>query len=255
MRIRTAGARAACATRRVSSPTLVKPAYIGLATLGLGLVAGPLLAHEEDIEEVVVTGRATSLIGVAASASQGLIGKEDLSARPTLRAGELLEVIPGAAVTQHSGPGKANQYFLRGFNLDHGTDFAAFVDGVPLNLPTHGHGQGYLDLNPVIPELVRTVDFGKGPYYADIGDFSSAGYARYTLDEELARPLIKATVGENGFYRTVLAGSRGFGEETAVLAALELQQYDGPWQLDNDAAKVNGFVRASTHLGDTYLSL
>ena len=227
------------------------------ALLSTLLITAPALAHEDDVEEeVVVTGRATSLVGVANSASQGIIGQDDLAARPTLRVGELLEVIPGAAVTQHSGPGKANQYFLRGFNLDHGTDFAGFVDGVPLNLPTHGHGQGYLDLNPIIPELVRTVDFGKGPYYADVGDFSSAGYARYNLAQALDRPVIEATVGEFGFYRTVLAGSRTIGgDDTTILGALELQQYDGPWELDNDAAKLNAFARLSGHVGDTFLSV
>ncbi|MEO0422006.1 MAG: TonB-dependent receptor [Pseudomonadota bacterium] len=213
-------------------------------------------AHEEEVdEEVVVTGRSTSLIGVASSASQGFIGQDDLAARPTLRVGELLEAIPGAAVTQHSGPGKANQYFLRGFNLDHGTDFAGFVDGIPLNLPTHGHGQGYLDLNPIIPELVQTVDFGKGPYYADIGDFSSAGYARYNLKDSLAAPVIEATVGEFGFYRAVLAGSKQFAGDANILGALELEQYDGPWELDNDAQKLNAFARISGHVGDTFLSL
>ena len=83
-----------------------------------------------------------------------------------------LEVVPGLIVTQHSGEGKANQYFLRGFNLDHGTDLAIKVDGMPVNMPTHGHGQGYADINFLIPELIQSVNVRKGPYYADVGDFS-----------------------------------------------------------------------------------
>ena len=82
--------------------------------------------------------------------------------RPVLRTGELLEVVPGLIVTQHSGSGKANQYFLRGFNLDHGTDLATSVDGVPVNMPTHAHGQGYTDINFVIPELVRVDRVSQG---------------------------------------------------------------------------------------------
>ena len=128
-------------------------------------------------EPVVVVGRSDSLVGVAESASQGTVGATQLEERPLLRPGEVLETVPGMIVTQHSGDGKANEYFLRGFNLDHGTDFATSVDGVPVNLPTHAHGQGYTDLNFMIPELVEAVNYKKGVYYADEGDFSSAGAA------------------------------------------------------------------------------
>jgi len=195
-------------------------------------------------EEVVITGRATPLIGRSTRPSAGHVGASELMARPLLRAGELLEVVPGSAVTQHSGTGKANQYFLRGFNLDHGTDFAAFLDGVPLNLRTHGHGQGYLDLNPIIPELVDSISYGKGPYYADVGDFSSAGYARYALKSHLHENFVRVGGGEYGWYRGV------GGLSTAVaggdlLAGIEAQHYDGPWRLDENAHKVNGLVRYS----------
>jgi len=131
-----------------------------------------------DLDSITVFDRSTSLIGSSVSASEGYIGQADLEYRPILRSGEVLESIPGLVVTQHSGTGKANQYFLRGFNLDHGTDFATFVDGMPVNMPTHGHGQGYTDINFVIPELIETIHFQKGPYYAEVGDFASAGSAR-----------------------------------------------------------------------------
>ena len=142
------------------------------------LCVGEVSAHEqhgEVLEEVVVYGRSTQLIGSASSASEGLVGYQDIQLPPLLRVGELVEAVPGMVATQHSGTGKANQYFLRGFNLDHGTDFSATMDGVPLNMRTHGHGQGYLDLNPMIPELVRTSEYRKGPYDPAKGDFSSAG--------------------------------------------------------------------------------
>src|SRR5204863_8199408 len=121
------------------------------------------------------------------------------------------EVAPGGAVTQHSGTRKANQYCLRCFNLDHGTDFSRFVDGVPINLPTRAHGQGYMDLNWVIPELVDYVTFRKGPYYADVGDFSSAGTADFHLFDSLPEGLAKVTVGQDDSYRLVVAQSPQLG--------------------------------------------
>ena len=122
-----------------------------------------------------VENPAENLVGIAQSASQGAITAQQLDVRPLMRAGEVLETVPGVIVTQHSGEGKANQYFLRGFNLDHGTDFATTVAGMPVNMPTHAHGQGYSDLNFLIPELVTGVQFSKGPYYAEQGDFATAG--------------------------------------------------------------------------------
>ncbi len=191
------------------------------------------------------------MTGIAQSSTQGVIGKSDLKKRPILRSGELLEVVPGVAVTQHSGTGKANQYFLRGFNLDHGTDFNASFDGVPLNLPTHGHGQGYLDLNPIIPELVNTIEYGKGPYYADIGDFSSAGYAKYNTVNSLSKSLLIATIGEDNFYRTVLANSNELYDGD-LLYGLEAQTYDGPWTEEENAIKLNlllKYTRENEHSG------
>ena len=127
---------------------------------------------------VTEDARAKNLIGMTASASQGEVNQAQFEYRPLSRNGELLEVVPGVLATQHSGSGKANQYFLRGFNLDHGTDFTTYVDGIPMNLPTHAHGQGYLDVNSIIPELVKNIEYGKGPYYAEVGDFSAAGYSQ-----------------------------------------------------------------------------
>src|SRR5437667_2962869 len=121
-----------------------------------------------DLDEPV-----NDMIGVADAASAGVVTAKQLDARPMPRAGDVLESVPGVIVSQHSGEGKANQYYLRGFNLDHGTDLALTVAGAPVNMPTHAHGQGYSDANFLIPELISGVQYKKGPYYADEGDFAS----------------------------------------------------------------------------------
>lgn len=202
-----------------------------------------------EIEEIKVYGRALEQIGVAKSASQGTVGYNDFKDRPLSRVGELVEVIPGAVATQHSGEGKANQYFLRGFNLDHGTDFSATVDGVPINMRSHGHGQGYLDLNFIIPEIVEKLEYRKGPYYADLGDFSSAGAAGYSLYDTLDQSFVKLTAGRFGFRRAVAAVSAPVADSTTLLVAAEGAQYDGPWELEQDLDKVNVHAKLSHQSG------
>ena len=159
--------------------------FIAMALVALSLhvavVASADQAEPPAVDEVIVYGRALQQIGSASTASEGLVGYDDLELPPLLRVGELVEAVPGMVATQHSGTGKANQYFLRGFNLDHGTDFSVRVDGVPVNFRSHGHGQGYLDLNFIIPELVETTRYQKGPYHAASGDFSSAGRSPRSL--------------------------------------------------------------------------
>ena len=164
-------------------------------------------ATAEPIEELVVYGRAERLIGQAGSASEGLVGYDDIRLPPMLRVGELVEAVPGMVATQHSGTGKANQYFIRGFNLDHGTDFAVSVEGVPINMRSHGHGQGYLDLNFLIPELVETTRYRRGPYSAQAGDFSSAASVDFDLHDALDETVLSATIGEYDYYRGLAAGS------------------------------------------------
>jgi hypothetical protein len=161
----------------------------------------------EELPEVLVLGRRENLVGEAISASQGLVGPSELAERPRLRSGDLIEYVPGMVATQHSGSGKANQYFLRGFNLDHGTDFATFVDGMPVNLRTHGHGHGYSDLNFVIPELVGELAYRKGPYHADVGDFGSAGSASFRLAERLPSRTLEGAVGEYSYTRALGIGT------------------------------------------------
>lgn len=193
------------------------------------------LAHEAvELSAIEVRARAENLEGLAIAGSAGVVSGQRLAAVPLQRPGEALEMVPGLIVTQHAGDGKANQYFLRGFNLDHGTDFATWVAGVPVNMPTHAHahahgqGQGYSDLNFLIPELVDRVRYLKGPYYADVGDFSSVGVARIDYLRRLDGTLAQITAGQNGYGRALLAGSPEVGAGK-LLYALELFHTDGPW--------------------------
>ena len=177
------------------------------------------------LDKVEITGRHyDNAVGSSDAASQGVIRAELLKSRPALRPGEVLEFVPGVIVTQHSGDGKANQYFLRGFNLDHGTDFATSVNGLPVNMPTHGHGQGYSDLNFLIPELVDRIEYRKGPYFAKNGDFASAGSADIVYRTRLDAPFGALTLGERGFRRGVVGGSTEVTPGIQLLGAVELQR-------------------------------
>jgi hypothetical protein len=203
-------------------------------------------ASPTEMPEVVVYGRAEEL-GTAHSASQGSVGEADLADLPLLRRGELLEeAVPGMVVTQHSGDGKANQYFLRGFNLDHGTDFAFSIDGIPVNLPSHAHGQGYSDLNFLIPELVDAIDFEKGPFYAEVGDFSGAGAANIRQVSRLPEGIANVQLGQFGYARALLADSPNLGSGVgpgSLLYAFEYNHYDGPWDLPEGSNRGNALLR------------
>ncbi len=198
------------------------------------------------LDRVEIAGRHyDNAVGSSDAASQGVIRAELLRSRPALRPGEVLEFVPGVIVTQHSGDGKANQYFLRGFNLDHGTDFATSVNGLPVNMPTHGHGQGYSDLNFLIPELVDRIEYRKGPYFAKNGDFASAGSADIVYRTRLDAPFGAVTLGERGFRRGVVAGSREVAPGIQWLGAVELQRNDGPWTVPEGLHKSNGVLTLS----------
>lgn len=218
--------------------------------------AGPG-ALAQQLETVTVEARRANLLGSAISASEGVIGQGEIAIRPMLRTGEILELVPGMVVTQHSGTGKANQYFLRGFNLDHGTDFATFVDGMPLNMRTHGHGQGYTDLNAIIPEALATIAYKKGPYYADVGDFSGAGSAEMRSASSLEEGIAELTLGQDNYQRLVVVDSivAAGGD---WLYALEANRYDGPWRgISEDLEKFNSLLKYSRKLaaGDFAMAL
>jgi outer membrane receptor protein involved in Fe transport len=181
-------------------------------------------------DEIVVFGRGLELVGTADAASEGSVGGADLLVRPMLKVAELLESVPGLVAVQHSGSGKANQYFLRGFNLDHGTDFTAVVDGMPWNLRSHGHGQGYLDINGMMPEVVERIDYRKGTYRADLGDFSMAGAAFITTISRLDQPFVALEGGDYGWRRLAGGGTLELKNDATLTGMAEHKNYDGPWQ-------------------------
>ena len=215
----------------------LKPRSSAILCLGACLFSNSIKAHEFNAVEVI--GHYDNSIGTSDAASQGVVGAELLNDRAILRPAEVLEYIPGMVVTQHSGDGKANQYFLRGINLDHGTDFATTLNGVPINMPTHAHGQGFSDLNLLIPELVNRVEYRKGPYFASEGDFSSAGSANIIYRTKLDKLIADITIGQRGYLRSVAAGSREVSEGVTLLTAVERLNNNGPWTVPEGIRKTN----------------
>lgn len=212
-----------------------------------GVEAAGLPTAVRELAPVVVSGDA--LVGEVDSATIGTIYAEQLELRPISRPGEVLEAVPGLIVTQHSGEGKANQYFLRGYNLDHGTDFATTIDGLPVNSRTHGHGQGYSDNSFLIPELVDSVTYRKGPYYADYGDFSAAGAADIRYKDRLEQRLVELGGGAYGYGRVLSAGSLAIGGGDLLLA-FEGLHYDGPYARNQNFNKGNVLARYARRLAD-----
>ena len=222
-----------------------------LATIGILYGA----AVHANIEKITVYGHRAGLIGDAISASSGIIGQGEIEERPMLRSTEMLELIPGMAVTQHSGSGKANQYFIRGFNLDHGTDFATNIDGMPINMRSHGHGQGYTDLNFIIPETISTISYAKGSYDASQGDFSTAGSANFFIANDLQHQQVELSLGENNYFRGVALGAADLSEGK-LIGATEWQTYAGPWDnVDEDVNKKNALLRYVTNSQNGNLSV
>ena len=220
----------------------------------LCLASTLLPAGAQELAPVTIQGTYDNAIRTSDAASQGVVTAKLIENRPTLRPAEVLEFVPGVIVTQHSGDGKANQYFLRGFNLDHGTDFATYVDGMPVNMPTHAHGHGYSDLNWLIPELVNRISYKKGPYFADEGDFSSAGVARLGLFDTLPEGIASLTLGANSYGRALLTQSVPW-QSGKLLYALETAHNNGPWEEPERFHRVNGVLRYSTATDTSRTSL
>ena len=235
-----------------------------LCAVSAGLSCGAAFAAEEEvaarapgeIQEVVIFGRGEAKIGVAHAASEGAISGSDLLVRPLLKTAELLEAVPGMIAAQHSGSGKANQYFLRGFNLDHGTDFTTYIDDVQMNFRTHGHGQGYLDLNGLIPETITRLDFRKGPYRADSGDFALAGASYLSTIDAFDRPWVAVEGGSYGYGRLAGGGTREVAGGRLTLVG-EGRVYDGPWQAAEHLRHYAGFAKYArdTSLGALELTV
>lgn len=215
--------------------------------LTIAALAAFPLAHSADsdprLEQIIVV--ATGISNMTA-ASSGDVSQVEMMSQPLLRPAAVLENVPGLIVTQHSGEGKANQYFLRAFNLDHGTDLALEVDDMPVNMPMHAHGQGYSDLNFLIPELAGDLHYKKGPYYADEGDFATAGTARIGLVSDV--PILATLgLGEDGYRRSLLMGATSLAGGT-LLGAGEVYHNDGPFDVPDDYNRLNGVLRY--HHGD-----
>ncbi|MEN3941503.1 TonB-dependent receptor plug domain-containing protein [Prosthecobacter sp. SYSU 5D2] len=230
---------------------LIFQSFLVLAVAGQasGQEAAPTDTETTTLPEVVVEGKASNLLGSTDGASKGRATQEDFLSRPLMRRGEILETIPGVIITQHAGGGKANQYFLRGFNLDHGTDFAISLDGMPLNMRTHAHGQGYTDLNPIIPEMIQAIDYAKGTYIAADGDLSTAGSANFLLWDLMPQNMVRLEFGEYNYYRALIAGSlpvaaaEGQAVQQGLTYGLEYNYYDGPWQQPEEFSRWNGILR------------
>jgi hypothetical protein len=225
------------------------------AVMTLALSADVVVTGARTFRNVAdVENPAENLVGIAASSSQGAITAAQLETRPIMRAGEVLETVPGLVISQHSGEGKANQYYLRGFNLDHGTDFSTSVAGIPVNTPTGAHAHGYADISFLIPELVSGVQFKKGPYFADEGDFSAAGAASINYVNHLEQPLVRLSAGGQGWGRFLGAASPKAGRGH-LLAALEVSHTDGPWTRPDDYQKTNAVLRYSRGTAQNAFSL
>jgi len=224
-----------------------------LATAALSAIASTACAAEAEdaavpkvnqVGEVVVTASRTDLLGKADTASQGAVTRTEVELRPIFRVGQLYETVPGLVVTIHSGEGKANQYLLRGFNLDHGTDFASFVDSMPVNRPTNAHGQGYSDQNFLIPQIVGGLDYTKGPYYAQVGDFGAVGATQVRLIDDLPGE-VAATVGAERDQELYAGGTMHFGANDRLWVAGSTSHFDGPWSPPEDFRKYVAAARYS----------
>ncbi len=231
--IQVSGGETSRQKKRPASPRLSKP-----APASDRIVVDPAEAQAADSRSV-----ASGVKIQPSMASEMTFSGEELNARPFTRPGEVLEAVPGLIVTQHSGEGKANQYFLRGYNLDHGTDLAIYVDDVPVNMRTHAHGQGYADLNWLIPETIAAMDVRKGPYFADEGDFASVGSVHIGLIDR-TRGLAQVTAGSFGYRRLLGMDSAKVGDGSLLVAG-EIGTYNGPWDNPDNAKKLNGLVRYS----------
>ena len=211
-----------------------------LALQGVAMAQGT----DPSLAAVEVTTSRNSVLGEAGTANEGVVTQQQLEARTVYRPGELLEAVPGLIVSQHSGEGKANQFYLRGFNLDHGTDLRTTIDGMVVNQRSHAHGQGWTDVNFLIPELATLLDYRKGPFFASEGDFSSAGAVNVKYANTLPQGIASIGLGQNGYARTLLADSPAFGNGR-LLYALELFKNDGPFTLADKYKKRNGVLRYS----------
>ena len=183
--------------------------------------------------------------------AMNVISKIDLQTTPVNSSQEILRKVPGLFIGQHAGGGKAEQIFLRGFDIDHGTDIAISVDGMPVNMVSHAHGQGYADLHFVIPETVEKIDFGKGTYYANKGDFATAGYVAFQTKDKIEKSSIGVEVGQFNTLRTVgLFNLLGNQKTQSAYIATEYILTDGPFDSPQNFNRINLLGKYSAILND-----
>ncbi len=204
-------------------------------------------ADDSILHRVLLDGTRASQLGLFDSAGAGTITQKNIETWNLNRPGDIFELIPGVVVMQASGEGKANQFFLRGMNLDHGTDLRSNLDDMPINQRSHSHGQGWTDLNFIIPELIARIDYKKGAFDARNGDFSSAGSADLFYSTQLPRAIVSTSLGELGYARVLLADtieSKG-NQNARWLYAIESVHKNGPFLQPDHYQKRNGFLKFS----------
>ncbi|MCQ8279722.1 TonB-dependent receptor [Acetobacteraceae bacterium KSS8] len=227
-----------------------RSSFLGVVAVVVPSAAAPSAnawAQSSSAQETVtvtVTASRLDMMGRAITASQGTVTKKELDLRPVYRVGQLLEAVPGLVVTVHSGEGKANQYLIRGYNLDHGTDIANFIDDMPVNRPTNAHGQGYSDLNFFMAPLFSGIDYTKGPYFASIGDFGAVASTHIRLLDELPNQII-ASAGTLGDEDLFAGGTYHFTNGMRLIAAGELGHVDGGTTPPQNFRKIASTLRLS----------
>lgn len=177
-----------------------------------------------------------------------IISTLDFNVKPFKSSQEVLRILPGLFIGQHAGGGKAEQIFLRGFDIDHGTDVQISVDGMPVNMVSHAHGQGYADLHFLIPETVALVDFGKGPYFADKGNFATAGYAQFKTKDKLKKSLFSLEAGRFNNYRALGMLKLLNTEKHNIYMASEYMISDGPFESSQNFIRNNLMFKYSGEL-------
>jgi hypothetical protein len=182
------------------------------------------------------------------SASRIDAGRRELELRPRLRPADVVEAVPGLFAIQHAGGGKANQYLMRGFDADHGTDVAFFTDGVPVNMPSHGHGQGFSDLHFVIPELIVGLEGYKGMSFTQFGDFATGGAINMRFAEKFEESFAQYSIGQYGIMRGLVVESHDFGDTWRAVAAAELYKDDGPFLNPEALRRFNVYARVTHDL-------
>lgn len=244
LRAKAAVACAAIVVLGRSPPALAQDDGQGttpLTPLDAGQAAVPA---PPDVQEVWVVGEPRAVQPHIAG-SDSSTGQTELSLMPRYRAEGVLQAVPGLFTVQHNGGGKAQQYFLRGFDADHGTDIAFFADDAPVNAVSHAHGQGYSDLHFLIPETIGSLDSTKGPYSARVGDFATAGSVTFRMADHLDQSLAALELGPDGHERAVVAESPDLGAQWRTLVAAEVFHEDGPFIHPEDFSRFNGYAKAT----------